>query len=152
MIYGAPRSGKTTLSNLIIQKWNSDEIGKNNTLKRLGTDEYSNYYRIKTCTKLINDRISVIIDGNCHTEIQRSPFLEIAKQTNTPVIYVENNPGLLMSYIFNHVSVEMAKDENICLYNDKEYHYYKSVVKRPDSVLSYCPIIDQKKEVMLYRY
>jgi hypothetical protein len=65
---------------------------------------------------------------------------------------VEVNPSLGLAHIFNHVAVETSIDENIELYDIKDYHYYKSKVSRPKGVLLYCPEIRQTEEVMNFRY
>jgi DNA 3'-phosphatase len=152
LVYGAPRSGKTTLSREILRKWRASRYGKSNVIKRLGLDKYTQTKRLGLAKKYLADRINLIIDGGCHTEKLREPFEELAKQHHIRILYVEVNPGLGMSHILNHVAVETAKDENIVLYDLKEYHHYKSMVVRPKSALLYCPIIKKNKYIMDFRY
>lgn len=151
LIYGAPRAGKTTFAKKLVQQWKSMDCNKNCHIVRLDTTHTSKK-RINTCTKLIKDRISVIIDGGCHTRELRKPFIDLADQQNIKYITVELNAGYGISYIFNHVAVELAKDENILLYPEKVYDIYKSTVERPEDVILYAPEIIRKKEIMQFRY
>jgi hypothetical protein len=57
-----------------------------------------------------------------------------------------------MAHLFNHVAVETAVDENVELYDVKEYIFYKSKVVRPKDVLLYCPVIKKSKQLMEFRY
>ncbi len=152
MIYGAPRSGKTTLAKNLVKAWKQSEYGKNHEIKRLGTDKYTKTNRIRVCKKMVLDRISVIVDGDCHYASLRKPYVDIAKEYNVPILYVEVNAGLGFAYIFNHVAVEEAKDENVLLYSDKEYRIYKSKLQRPDNVILYAPVIKKTMQVMEFRY
>jgi len=152
MLYGAPRSGKTTLAKEIIHKWKKSTYGQTHNVKRLGLDNYTKRRRLTMCKKFLSDRISVIIDGDMHIEQNRAPFEQLAKESNSGVLYVEVNPSLGLAHIFNHVAVETSIDENIELYDIKDYHYYKSKVSRPKGVLLYCPEIRQTEEVMNFRY
>lgn len=152
LIYGAPCSGKTTLAEELIKKWRNSEWGKTHEIKRFGLDNYSRGRRVGSVEKAIVDRISVIVDGECHTAAQRAVFEEIAKKHKTSVINIEVNPGLGFSYIFNHVSVELSQDENKVLYSDKDYHYYKSMLSKPSNYIFYCPVIKQTEQVMQFRY
>ena len=152
IIYGAPRSGKTTLAKELVKKWKASNYGQSHALIRYGMDKYSKTKRINHVRKAILDRISVIIDGEVHTPALRQPFEDIAAKTKTPILYIEVNPGLGMAYIFNHVAVETATNENIELYDIKEYLYYKSKVVRPRNTVLYCPTIKKTKQVMQFRY
>jgi len=152
MIYGAPRSGKTTLAKELIKKWNTSNYGKTHALMRFGNDKYTRAKRVAHVKKALLNRISVIVDGNVHSNILRKPFELIAEETKTPILYVEINPGLGMSYIFNHVAVETAVDEKVELYGMNDYLFYKGKVSRPKNVVLYCPIIKKTKQVMKFRY
>ena len=152
MIYGAPCSGKTTLAKELLHKWRNSEYGKTRALKRFGLDKYGKSQRIRLVTKAIADRISVIIDGDCHSAILRKPFEEIAAKFNTPILYVEINPGIGFAYILNHVAIETTQDEKLLLHDDKKYYIYKSEYSKPPNVLLYCPNIKQTKQIMQYRY
>lgn len=151
MVYGAPRSGKTTLAKELVRKWRDSDYGKSHVIKRFDRHAYTKTTRINHAKKALLDRISVIIDGDCHTEALRAPFLEMAKETKTPVLHIEVNPGIGMAYIFNHVAVEEAKD-NVYLYPDREYYSYKSVVSRPPNTVLYCPVIKETPIIMEYRF
>jgi DNA 3'-phosphatase len=152
MIYGAPRSGKTTLAKEIMHKWRKSDYGKNHAIKRFGRDKFTKTKKLKQCQKALEDRISVIVDGDCHSDALRKPYVDLAKANHTPILHIEVNPGIGMSYIFNHVMVENSTDENINLYDDKEYHIYQSKVKRPEKTILYCPQIKKTTQVMEFRY
>jgi bifunctional polynucleotide phosphatase/kinase len=152
MIYGAPRSGKTTLARELITKWRNSDYGKHNEIKRLGSDLYTSARRVKICEKYISDRISVIIDGECHTDKLRLPYKKLSAKYGIPITYIEVNPGIALAYLFNHTTVENAMTEDIELYPERNYHLYNSMFKRPEGALLYCPIIKKTKELMEYRY
>lgn len=152
IIYGAPRAGKTTLAKEILHKWRSSNYGTGHVIKRFGLDKFTASKRITLVKKALDNRISVIIDGFAHTNELRDPFEKLALKHNIPILYIEVNPGLGMSHIFNHVAVETAINENIELYDIKEYHFYKSKVVRPKNALLYCPVIKKTKQVMQFRY
>lgn len=152
VIYGAPRAGKTTLAKEIIKKWRESNFGQSHAIKRFGLDKYSKAKRISATKKALSNRISVIIDGLAHTDELRKPFEKMALEYRTPILYIEVNPGLGMAHIFNHVAVETSLDENVVLYDVKEYHFYKSKVVRPKNTLLYCPPIKKTKQVMQFRF
>jgi DNA 3'-phosphatase len=152
MIYGAPRTGKTTLARDILHKWRKSAFGKKNEIKRLGMDKYTKGKRITQTYKFLLDRISVIIDGECHTDALRQPFLDVAKELCIPVFHIEVNPGIGMSYLFNHTAVEKAADEDTVVYPERAYHVYQSTVKRPADNILYCPVIKKSVELMEFRY
>jgi DNA 3'-phosphatase len=152
IIYGAPRSGKTTLARDILKKWRKSAFGKKFEIHRLGLDNYTKGKRLTQTRKFLADRISVIIDGECHTDTLRQPFIDIAKEAGVPVFYIEVNCGMSMSYLFNHVAVEKAPDEATLLYPERDYHIYTSIVKRPPDTILYCPTVKKTIELMNYRY
>jgi hypothetical protein len=114
--------------------------------------KYTKAKKYNLCKKALEDRISVIVDGDCHTDKLREPYIALATATRSLVLHIEVNPGIGMAYIFNHVMVENSTDENIVLYSDKEYHIYQSTVKRPEKTVLYCPVIKQTPQIMEYRY
>jgi len=157
MIMGAPRSGKTRLSNHIIKKWRSSPFGDMNAVERLGMDDYTNKRRFKKFTSLIQTRISVVLDGNCHSDSLRRPFLQFLKDRNVPILVIEVNCGLQMAKVFNHVHVEESNDMNVTLYKKRDYDIYKSYRKAPatNDRLRYTlhtPAIEQRNTVMNFRY
>ena len=151
IIYGAPRAGKTTVANELLSFWNK-VYGHSRVLKRLGLEKNSKIKRINDTKKALNNRINVIIDGGTHTTMLREPYEKIANEYKTPITYIEINPGFGMAYLFNHVTVETANDEDIEIYNLREYFYYKSTLQKPDNTISYCPIIKKTKQIMKFRY
>ena len=159
IIMGAPRCGKTQLSKTIIKKWRSSDFGKHNEIKRLGLDMYTKGRLFSIFCKLINDRISIVLDGCCDTESQRKEFLNHVKDKNIAVLFIEVNVGFEMARVFNHVCVEESKDEDTVLYKDRLYYIYKSMYRRPrkeefenSSYIIYYPRIDSRDTVMKYRY
>ena len=150
LVYGAPRSGKTTVCKELVKQWRVENMV--GTVKRLGRDKYTTGTLFKMAKKYLEDKINVIIDGNCHTENLRSPFIQLADMYKAKYITVEVNPGMNMAYIFNHVAVETATTEDVLLYENKEYYYYNSIVSRPDNVIIHCPEIQSNKQLTQYRY
>lgn len=151
-IFGAPRSGKTSLARHLLDKWRESKFGEFNAIKRLGNDKYTAVRRINLAKKLLADRISIIIDGACHTRKLRLPYEKLAEERNMSILWIEVNPGLHMSFIFNHVAVELSDDESVCLYSDVDYHVYKSQASRPEGTLLYCPEIKRIPQIMDFRY
>ena len=150
MVYGAPRSGKTTLSKLLVARWRDEErIG---IIKRLGRDRYAPSTLFNTAEKYIMDKINVIIDGHCHTKLLREPFIKLAEMYKVKYIIVEVNPGIDMAYIFNHIAVETAPTEDTILYKNKEYYYYNSIVSRPENVIIHCPEICPNVPLLEHRF
>lgn len=152
MIMGAPCSGKTTLAREIMTKWRTSEYGKSHAIKRFGRDKYTRLKQLSMTRKTLENRISVIVDGDCHTAALRKPFIDVATKLKVPILYIEVNPGISMAYIFNHVAVETSQDENQQLYGEKEYHIYKATYSKPENTVLYCPVIKQTKQVMQFRY
>ncbi len=156
-IYGAPRCGKTRLAKLIIKKWRASEFGKHNAIERLDLTEFKPRGRLNKFKKLIDDRISVIIDGTCHNDELRDPFLEHIKDRNIGILYINVNIGLRMAKVLNHVAVEDATDEKTTLYKSREYAIYRSTYKKPRVgpnaiLIDYYPKLETRETVMKYRY
>jgi hypothetical protein len=152
MVYGAPRSGKTTLCELLVKQWRKSKLGESRAIERVGRDKYSKITMLSTTKKYMIDHISVIIDGECHTDKLRLPYIELADKYKINYIIIEVNPGINMAYLFNHVAVESASNENVVLYNPREFYYYNSIVIRPANAILYCPEIQQSKQLMEFRY
>lgn len=152
VIYGPPRSGKTTLAKEIIRKWRESTFGKTHVIKRFGPDKYSKLKRITAVRKALQDMISVVVEGYVHTAKSREPFQQMAKDYKAGVLYIEVDPGIGMANIFNHAAVETSSDEYTHLLDPKDYRYYISQLNRPANVLKYCPVIQQTKEIMWMRY
>jgi Ni2+-binding GTPase involved in maturation of urease and hydrogenase len=152
MVYGAPRSGKTTLCKLLLNKWRTSKIGETRDIRRFGRDKYTKNTLINQVKKNILDRINIIVDGHCHTDELRAPFIELAEMHKVKYVVVEVNPGINMAYIFNHIAVEMAQSEDIVLYDTKDYYHYNSLVSRPPGVLLYCPEMQPIKQLLEFRY
>lgn len=158
IILGPPRCGKTLLANQIIKQWRTHEFGYNHEIKRISKDIYkSNIAMINIYRKYIEDRISVIIDGSCNTEKERLPYLNYI-QDNMALIYVEINIGLNMAKVFNHVCVEMSKNNETVLYKDRDYYIYRSIYKKPvvNNINSFYyvhyPKIEKNDAIEKYRY
>lgn len=157
MIMGAPRSGKTKLAKNIINKWCESEFGKSNAIERLGTDNFTSIRRFNKFKKLVDDRISVIIDGDCHTEQLRLCYVNYLKGRNIPILCIEVNCGLQMAKVFNHAHVEESNDDRVFLYRTRRYDIYKAEYEFPIEnknlkYLLYTPEIEEKPAVMEYRY
>jgi hypothetical protein len=157
MVMGAPRCGKTLFAKMILSKWKKSLFGHRNAVHRLGMDKYTNKLRLSTFKKHIDDRISVILDGNCHTDELRNPYLDHIKNTNIPILCVEVNCGLEMAKVFNHSHVEETTGDKIYLYKTREYNIYKSMYKKPKTTknlryILYPPNIEERDAIMKYRY
>lgn len=158
MVMGAPRSGKTRLSNSIVQKWQNSPFGEMNEVERLGMDEYTNKRRYGKFKQLIRNRISVVIDGDCYSNDLRRPFLMHIRDKNIPVLLIEVRCGLQMSKVFNHAHVEQSSDMSTYVY--KKYHYdiyrsARSIPTKRSKMLKYTlhmPAIDETQYVMSFRY
>jgi len=157
MIMGAPRSGKTRLAKKLITKWNKDIIGEDHAIERLGLDEYSKISRFRQFKKLINGRFSVIIDGSCHNDELREPYIEYLRGRNIPILCIEINCGIQMAKVFNHAYVEEANSDQTVIYKSADYNIYKAEHGRPIEsknlkYILYTPQIEERPAVMLYRY
>ena len=151
IIYGAPRSGKSSLAKCIKNEWKKHPSKITSVLDIINTD-HGPKKRIKLCEKKIADRISVIIDGNVHNNELRKPYQELAKKYNAKLINIEVNPGLGMAYLLNHIAVEESNKEDIFLYDDKYYKTYKGTVERTNDTIFYAPVIRRNDILMNYRF
>ena len=157
MISGAPCSGKTRLAKYIIEKWRSSTFGEYNAIELLSSNEYTKSRRIKKFKSFIDDRISVILDGNCHNDYLRYDYLQYIKTKNIPVLYIDVNCGLEMAKVFNHSRVEDAISEDILLYKYRDYNIYKAEYQKPTESIKlkytmYIPSIEETDSVIKYRY
>jgi len=156
MIIGAPRCGKTYLAHEILKQWKNSSLAKTHAVIHLDT-QIANKIRIKQCSKALQDRISVIIDGDCHTEIQRQQYIRTRPYDYTPVLCIEVNCGLQMAQVFNHVCVEEASDETTLLYKTQKFYLYKSMYQKPIEnsylrYLLYLPNINLRDTITRFRY
>jgi bifunctional polynucleotide phosphatase/kinase len=158
IILGPPRGGKTTVAKNIVTKWKNSNFGNTHAIELLSQNDMTNRKRLNQYTKLLDDRISVIIDGDCHISNVQNQYVRIAHERKIPILFIEVNPGIEMAKVLNHAAVEDAGDENTILYKDDVFNIYKSLYKRPtfDNIKSryimYCPIINKKNSIMQYRY
>ncbi len=158
MISGAPRCGKSSVAKSLMKIWKTSDIGRKHNIKRLGLDSYSKSRRISEMRKLLDDRISVIIDGECYTDKLRAPFIEYLKEKeNIGVLFVDVTVGIEMAKVFNHVCVEESKTDTTTLYKSNVYDIYKSMYQKPTELkqmvyMTYTPAIIDKASIMLYRY
>jgi DNA 3'-phosphatase len=157
MVMGAPRTGKTKLTKSIIKKWRGSGFGEMNAVERLGTDEYTNKSRFKKFTRLIDNRISVVIDGDCHSNDLRRPFIKHLAGKNIPILAIDVNCGLQMAKVFNHAHVEESNASNVYVYKNRMYDIYKSLYVRPVETntlkyLLHTPRIEETDTIMKFRY
>ena len=101
----------------------------------------------------------MIIDGACHTEYLRNPFINYIKEKelNVSILYIDVNVGLEMAKVFNHVCVEESQNEATAVYKIRDYNIYRSYFKKPktdsnSTFITYYPRIEDKKTVMYNRY
>lgn len=158
IILGPPRSGKTIVANKIVEKWRNSSFGNTHAVERLGLDMYSKSKRIKLYKKYLSDRISVIVDGECYLNEIQEEYTNIARALSIPILFLDVNPGIEMSKVFNHVCVEESTDDKILLYKSSMYDIYKSLYRIPkvDNIhtkyIWYCPIIECRDTIMKFRY
>jgi DNA 3'-phosphatase len=157
MVMGAPRTGKTKLTKSIIKKWRESAFGEMNAIERLGMDEYTNKRRFKKFVKLINNRISVVLDGDCHSNDLRIPFIKHLDGKRIPILVIDVNCGLQMAKVFNHSHVEESKATNVYVYMNRVYNIYKSFHTIPTETtvlkyIRYTPHIEESSSVMKFRY
>ncbi len=133
MVIGPPRCGKSTLVKSFVNKWRNSPFGDHNAIEIINGSDRLGILKsdIKKYTKYINNRISVIIDGGCHTNKSRNIFEQILQNKNIPILYVIINIGTEMAKLFNHVLVEQSKDENTILIPEKNYYIYNSCFEEP---------------------
>lgn len=150
MVMGMPRSGKSILSNKILNEWKADDINFHNAIKIVsGTPSKS----LKMFKKAIGDRISVIIDGQCHSNKLRKPYIDVLKDKNIDVgcVYVMDiNCGDEMAKLFNHVHLEGNHDT--VLYKYDKYAIYRSERELPKGAVCYLPTIKLSRELIGYRF
>ena len=153
ILIGAPKSGKTTFAEDIIEKWRASPYGKSNEIMRVGRDKFNTFSKMKIMAeKYLKDRISVIIDDRNYNDLSRKPYEDLAENYNTAVFYIEVNPGILMAQLFNRLAVENATNENVVVCPDKEYYIYRGKEKKPKNTLSYCPKINVTNQLLDFRY
>ena len=146
IIYGPPRSGKTTIANQIYRIWKQTEL--NNTGEIVIVD--GTYKKnIKDVDKYLKERISVIIDCNLYNDKLREVFIEIAKKHDATVIILEINIPIELAYLFNKVSVQQ---NNTKMLTDKEFILYKGLSQRDESAILYTPNINKTQELMEFMY
>jgi hypothetical protein len=143
IVFGAPCSGKTTLSREIVKKWRSSKINDTNAIKFYSNNKYS-ISKINNLTEnSLNNRFSVLVDGEYPNNNYRKSLIEAAKNNNSSIIYIEVNPDFEISKLLNHVRVETSNDTKIELIPlSKFYEYRGKYIK---------PVLDEKSTYMLYR-
>jgi hypothetical protein len=153
MINGAPCSGKTTLTNELVSRWNKNTVSKFNELLVLTGP--ANDKKLKTIKKTVQDRIHIILDGDCETDRQRAAYVTAARSTglNVEFLVVEVVVGIEMSKVFNHVRVEESKTM-VKLVNKNSFHIYNAKVCRRSDLkyLTYYPRIDRRPAVVSFHY
>ena len=159
IIMGPPRCGKTMLANSLIKKWQASDFGEYNAIQLLSRANYTKTAMYKKFCKLVDDRISCVIDGCCDNKAMRKPYLSYLKGKNVGVLFVEINIGLEMAKVLNHACVDSSRDESVVLYKSRDYNIYKATFERPTAeectgghFIAYSPLIEQRNNVMLYRY
>jgi DNA 3'-phosphatase len=146
-VYGAPRSGKSTYIGEVIEKFN-EQFNDANLLPVIDTTKRA----FKRAESILRDENSVIVEGNCHTAALRYLWGELAKKYTANLIFVEVDPGISLSHIFNYAAVEKASNEHIMLYPDAAYYTYKSDLEPPDTPLIYHPRIITDDVICKYRF
>lgn len=152
LLWGAPKCGKTTYAINLIKAWDASDYGENHAIVRLGLDIHKNKSRITKTKKLLSERISVIIDGYCHTKILRQPYEQLAQEFNANIIYIELNPGIYIADFFNHWAIETSQDIEECVVPESEYRAYNGYVNTPPQTLIIVPDINFSPKQLRFRY
>lgn len=158
MVAGAPRCGKTAVAKSLVKLWRNGEIGRKHAIHRLDLDKYTKSRRVTMACKMLDDRISVIIDGECHTDALREPYIEyLIDKPNIGFLFIDVTVGIEMAKVFNHACVEESKDDQTTLYKSAQYDVYKSTYQRPTEIktmryMTFTPTIINKPSIMLFRY
>ncbi len=152
LLWGAPRCGKTTYANNLVRAWDSSDYGDNHAIQRLGLDMHGQTARINKAKKLLEQRISIIIDGHCHTSVLRTPFEQIAKEFKANIIYIELNPGIYMADFFNHWAIETSQNVEECIVPENQYRSYNGYLTTPNNTLIIVPEINLSSKQLKFRY
>jgi len=143
IVFGAPCSGKTTLSREIIKTWRSNKLNENKAIKFYSGNLYS-VNKINNLTKqALENRISVLVDGEFPNNNYRKFIVDVAKKNNSGILYIEVNPDFEMSKLLNHIRVETSNDPKIELIpTNKFYEYRGKYIK---------PVVDKNSSYILYK-
>ncbi len=154
MIVGPPRSGKTRLAKQIISEWQKSSFGNNNHVEIITGNP--NKTKGKQFANYIENRISVILDGGCHTQLARSYYMKAMVKYNIPLIFIEVECGLHMARVFNHSHVESSNDPKVMLYPGVDYKIYTANKNAPNyprkKHICYAPRIDCIPSITSFRY
>ncbi len=154
MIVGPPRSGKTRLAKQIVSEWEKSEFGRNNHVEIISDNP--NKTKGRQFATYIENRISVILDGGCHTQSSRDFYMGPMIKHDIPLIFIEVECGLHMARVFNHSHIETSNDPKIVLYPDINYKIYAANKNAPNyrrkKHICYAPRIDSIPSIVSYRY
>lgn len=150
-IMGAPRTGKTTYAEQLRFAWNNSELSKTHFVELLSCHEMANGSRLNKTRKLLENRMSVILDGECYSYAHHMSYKSIIEDTNTKAIYIEIDTGKKLALLLNHVAVETHKEE-IPLLDYNHYLKYDSQVWRPRDLIKYYPRILTSKALLVGRF
>ena len=146
IIYGAPRSGKTTITNQIVRIWQNTELNSTSEIIVLNGKYQRN---IKDAEKYLKERISIILDCNLYNNKLREPFIEIANKYSASVLLIEINIPIEIAYLFNKVSVQQT---NNTVLPDKDFIIYKGFYQKDNDAVLYTPNINKSIELMEFQY
>jgi len=155
MIMGYPRSGKTTLANHILKEWSNSPINENHAVEVLSST-LGKKNRFNQFKKLVDDRISVILDGGCHTDMLREPYINYMKKNIKNVICINIHEHIKkLAMVFNHVYVETNfLKANSVLYKTYKYDIYYGERSAPKNIkfITYIPEIKTNKYIEKFRF
>ena len=156
MILGPPRCGKTLLAKSIIKDFSANEEFMKSNCFEIFDVKNANLYTMKKYVKKVNDRISLIVKGNCHIDSFRRKLLN--PLTSATILYVDICVGWNLSKLYNKVHINTSKDFNERLYSDDVYDKYRGDYEKPNTefkdskYIEYYPKIIESKSLMLNRY
>jgi len=150
-IMGSPCSGKTKLANKIVKDWEKSSLDESHAVRVLSNHGKKRHREFK---KLVDDRISVIIDGNCHNNKLRSYYINYLKDTSIMLVIDILLGGMCIPKLFNHSKLENCNNISNTLYSNSVFDIYKSQRSVPKKIkfISYLPIIEKTKYITTYRY
>jgi len=149
IMYGAPRSGKSTFCRNLLHELNSSSYGETRVTKILSGTPAKLLSETK---KALSTYCNIIIDANLHTQKARACFECIAREYKSRIIYVEIATTTPIAWLFNHVAVETADNSEVMRLPYESYIVYNSTVQRHPAAICYTPVINQTHELMTHRY
>lgn len=150
MIMGMPRSGKTRYGRNLMQELRKSRFNDDNAIEYLD-QSIGHKRRINMTRKHVINRITVIVEGACHTDALREPYVALAERYSIPILYINIQPGQPMALLLNHIAVETANRSDIVPHPYRAYVLYKIELQLPENVIHIIPCIERSDTIMRFR-